>query len=115
MRRSQPAIWFRLANVWLTTIPSADTRAEPHAAVRPHVTRAHAGAETSARSTRFQGSPLARPLRGTQTTDAAADGHMSSASGRDIQTRPAPSREADRDSAMSAAGVIPRAVWTPRA
>ena len=37
MRRSQPAIWFRLADVWLTTIPSADTRAEPHAAVRPHV------------------------------------------------------------------------------
>ena len=46
---------------------------------------------------------------------AAADGRMNAASGRDIQTRPDAPREADRDGAMSAAGVIPRAVWTPRA
>ncbi len=53
--------------------------------------------------------------RETQTTHAAADGHMNAASGRDVQTRPEAPRAADRERAMSAAGVIPRAVWTPRA
>jgi hypothetical protein len=46
---------------------------------------------------------------------AAADGHMNAASGRDIQTRPEAPREADRERERSAAGLIPRAVWTPRA
>ena len=54
-------------------------------------------------------------MRLTSLTHAAADGHMNAASGRDIQTGPEAPREADRDGAMSAAGVIPRAVWTPRA